>query len=235
MAVEAKEWRPMSDEELLQRANHNGVGRVEDFCRIGLARTGVDAIAVTYRNETSGLEVMIATDDFAERIAQLEVTVGEGPTMDVVATGLPAAADDLRGSIPAHRWPVFASEAVPAGVGAVHVYPIVLGGTTFGAVGLYSKSATRLTSDQHRVAEEVTELIGLALLDPQSGESFGSTLRMTVHQAAGMVMVQMGISIRDALVLLRSTAFAEDSRVTDLAADVIAGRRRFEAQEEVDD
>jgi AmiR/NasT family two-component response regulator len=58
---------------------------------------------------------------------------------------------------------------------------------------------------------------------------------MSVHQAAGMVMMQAGTSIHDALVMLRATAFAEDTRVTDLAADVIAGRRRFEKTEEVDD
>jgi AmiR/NasT family two-component response regulator len=54
---------------------------------------------------------------------------------------------------------------------------------------------------------------------------------MTVHQAAGMVMVQTGSSIQDALVLLKATAFSEDRVVNDLAAEVVAGRRRFEQME----
>jgi AmiR/NasT family two-component response regulator len=56
-----------------------------------------------------------------------------------------------------------------------------------------------------------------------------------VHQAAGMVMQQTGASIQDALVLLRSTAFTEDRRVTDLADDVIAGRVRFGEEGSADD
>jgi hypothetical protein len=43
--------------------------------------------------------------------------------------------------------------------------------------------------------------------------------------------VQTGSSIQDALVLLKATAFSEDRVVNDLAAEVVAGRRRFEQME----
>jgi hypothetical protein len=225
----------MPDEEDSTTAGHDGLDRIADFCRIGVTRTGVDAITVTFANAFSGLELLLATDELSEKVAQLEFALGQGPNVDAVASGMPTTADDLRSSVSAHRWPLFASEAVHAGVRAVQAYPILFSSGTFGAVGLYSRRPTRLSSLQHGRAADITELIGLALVDPRSGESIGSGLRMTVHQAAGMVMQQAVVSIQDALVLLRSTAFTEDTQVTDLAADVIAGRRRFGEAETADD
>lgn len=168
-------------------------------------------------------------------MAQLEFAIGQGPSVDAVASGLPIAADDLRGGISAHRWPLFVTEAVHAGVRAVQAYPIVFDRRSFGVVGLYSRMPHRLTAVQHRQAEDIAGLIGLALVDPDAGEAVGSALRMTVHQAAGMVMQQLGVSIHEALVILRSTAFAEDIQVTDLATEVIARRRRFGEEQTVDD
>lgn len=226
----------MSDDQtMMQAAKHDGLNAVRDFCLVALARIGVDAAAVTYRSSDTGIELLHATDDVADRLAQLELTLGEGPTFDAVAASLSTAVDDLRSPIATHRWPLFATEAVVAGVRAMFAYPIVLGGVTFGAVGLYSRQPIRLSSEQHRVAEDLTELIGLGLVDQSSGRKIGASFRMKVHQAAGMVMVQAGTSIHDALVMLRATAFAENTRVTELAADVIAGRRRFEKTEEVHD
>jgi hypothetical protein len=218
----------MSD-DLVGTENHEaGLARIADFCRVALDRTGVDAMAVTYANSFSGLELLLATDDLAERVAQLEFALGQGPTLDAGRSGEFTSADDLDGLVSARRWPLFSAEAVMAGVRAVQAYPLNVPGGSLGTACLYSQGPARLSSAQHLQAQGVAELISLALVDPDSGESIGSGLRMTVHQAAGMVMLQAGVSIQDALVLLRSTAFTEDVRVTDLAADVIAGRRRFD-------
>jgi hypothetical protein len=208
-------------------ADPDGLRRVSDFCRVGVLRTGVDAMTVTFANSFANLELLTATDETSERVAEIEFALGQGPGVDAVKSGLPTAADDLGSAVSLHRWPLFAVEAVSAGVRAIQAYPILYSQGAFGAVGLYSSRPMRLTSEQHRQATDITELIGLALVDPRSGESIGSGLRMTVHQAAGMVMQQAGLSIQEALVLLRSAAFTEDRQVTDVAADVIAGQRRF--------
>jgi len=206
----------------------DGLRRLADFCRLGVARTGVDAMTVTYANAFADLELLLATNAVSERVAVLEFTLGQGPGVDSISSGLHVAADDLDNPVAQHRWPQFAVESVAAGIRAVQAYPIVIDGRAFGVVALYSKDPVRLTSEQHRRATDITELIGLALVDPSSGGSIGSGLRMTVHQAAGMVMQQSGRSIQEALVLLRSAAFSEDRQVTDIAADVIAGLRRFD-------
>jgi len=218
----------MSNDQVGTEGHGAGLARIADFCQVAIDRTGVDAMAVTYANAFSGLELLLATDDLADRVAQLEFALGQGPNVDAASSGAVTSADDLGGLVSARRWPLFATEAVLAGVRAMQAYPLNFPGGSLGTACLYSRRPTRLSSAQHVQAQGVAELISLALVDPDSGESIGSGLRMTVHQAAGMVMQQAGITIHDALVLLRSTAFTEDSHVTDLAADVIAGRRRFE-------
>jgi hypothetical protein len=46
--------------------------------------------------------------------------------------------------------------------------------------------------------------------------------RAEVHQAAGMVSVQAGVSLGEALVLPRARAFGSENAVLDLARDVLA-------------
>jgi hypothetical protein len=174
-----------------------------------------------------GLELVHSTGNLAERVGQLEIALGEGPSMDSVATGLPAAADDLAGVVSAHRWPLFATEAASLGARAVNAFPIAFPRRPIGALTLYSMRPGRLKSDESRQATALADLIGPVLVDPSAAANVGSALRMSVRQAAGMVTAQADTSIHDALVLLRSTAFTEDTPITEIAADVIAGRRRF--------
>jgi hypothetical protein len=56
----------------------------------------------------------------------------------------------------------------------------------------------------------------------------GADLRLVVHQASGMVAVQLGVSVTEALIRLRSYAFTHDRLLTDIARDVVARLLRFE-------
>jgi hypothetical protein len=48
-----------------------------------------------------------------------------------------------------------------------------------------------------------------------------------VHQATGMIIVQLGVTAAVAMVRLRAYAYAYDRRLRDVAADVVARRLRF--------
>jgi hypothetical protein len=48
-----------------------------------------------------------------------------------------------------------------------------------------------------------------------------------VHQAAGMVAVQLGCGAADALAVMRARAFAEDEPLDTIAADVVHRRLRM--------
>jgi hypothetical protein len=55
----------------------------------------------------------------------------------------------------------------------------------------------------------------------------GADFHFVVNNAAGMVSVQAGVSITEALIRLRAAAFAENRLVRDVALDVVSRRRRF--------
>ncbi len=51
--------------------------------------------------------------------------------------------------------------------------------------------------------------------------------RAEIHQATGMVLVQLGVSATDALARMRSYAFVEQRLLIDVAHDVVARRLVF--------
>jgi hypothetical protein len=60
----------------------------------------------------------------------------------------------------------------------------------------------------------------------------GANLRMVVHQASGMVSVQLGISVSDALIRLRGYAFRHDLPIDEVATMVIGRRLSFDGGDE---
>jgi hypothetical protein len=93
-----------------------------------------------------------------------------------------------------------------------------------------------LTDEQHASALVVADVAARAVLDMQSHASPGaiademrdSDFRFVVHQAAGMVSVQLGVSIAEAMVRLRAHAFSHSLLLADVAEDVVARRLRLE-------
>ena len=56
----------------------------------------------------------------------------------------------------------------------------------------------------------------------------GADFHFVVHNAAGMVSVQQGVSVTEALIRLRAYAFSHDRLLADVAEDVVAHRLRLE-------
>ena len=78
-----------------------------------------------------------------------------------------------------------------------------------------------------------------AVLDMQAGAvpgalgtelEIGTNFQFVVHQASGMVAVQLGVSVAEALIRLRAHAFQHDRIVADVARDVVDRRLRFDGR-----
>jgi AmiR/NasT family two-component response regulator len=52
--------------------------------------------------------------------------------------------------------------------------------------------------------------------------------RAAVHQASGMVSVQLGVSVEDALVAIRARAYQRGVSIGGLADDIVAQRVRLD-------
>ncbi|PSL57030.1 hypothetical protein B0I31_1027 [Saccharothrix carnea] len=204
------------------------------LCRAAVARLGVSGAVLTV--DTSGWpEVGCATDVLGERLVELQVTVGEGPAVDIWRGGGPALIDDLDAPSSQARWPLFAPLAVEAGAAALFALPLCVGAIRVGVLSLYRLDAGHLDAATLTDSLAFAELALRLLLDEQAnlnatgGDADDLPLHNPqVHQATGMVAAQLGLGMADAFAHLRARAFAEQVPLSGLAADVVARRRRFD-------
>jgi hypothetical protein len=184
---------------------------------------------------------MQVTDEVSGLLAELQMTLGEGPGPDAAASGGPVLASDLDEKEAVRRWPVFAPAARQAGASAIFVFPLRIGVIRAGVMGLYRKRPGPL-SDSHLgdalVFADTATLLLLEAQDQAAGEaaagsgSGGQPADLALHraeidQATGMLTEQLGVDITAAFIRLRAYAYAHDRALSDLARDIVARRIRL--------
>ena len=134
------------------------------------------------------------------------------------------------------RWPAFSPAAVQAGARAVFGFPLRVGAVRLGALNLYRDRPGPLSGDQHADALVVADVAARWVLEAQAGAppdmvaeelEIGADFHFAVHNAAGMVSVQEGISVTEALIRLRAYAFGSERLLAEVAGDVVARRLRL--------
>jgi GAF domain-containing protein len=179
------------------------------------------------------------TNDVSSLIEDLQYTLGEGPCIDAHRQHAPVDEPDLAQPATA-RWPEFSRTAVAAGARAVFGFPISLDEVHIGALNLYRDAPGPLTADQRADALVVARVAARAVLTMQAGAlpgalgvalEAGGNFRFVVHQAAGMLTVQLGIPVDEALLRLRANAFSTGRPLADIAQDVVARRLRLDADD----
>jgi hypothetical protein len=208
---------------------------VEHVCAAMMSACGVDSAAVAVSLPASPRETVYVSDRVASEVEELTLTLGEGPGVDALA-GSPALVPDLMATDCLARWPAFAPAAWRAGVRAVFALPLQVGGIRVGVLDLYRARPGDLDREQLADALVLVDTACALLLDASGGDRSRSdghqpepagSPHPEVHQATGMVSVQLGVTLAVALIRLRSYAYAHDRRLCDVAADVVARRLRF--------
>ncbi len=178
---------------------------------------------------------LCTTNEVSDLIEELQYTLGEGPCVDAYTQGRVVLEPDMadRG---ASRWFAFTPRAVDAGVRAVFAFPLQVGTVRLGALDLYRDGPGPLTDDQHADALVVANVVARWVLDVQAHAppgaiaeelETGADFHFVVHNAAGAVSVQLGVSVTEALIRLRAYAFSNDRLLREVAEDVVARRLRF--------
>ena len=208
-------------------------------CAAAAATVGVDGAGLTVVVTPTVRETVSATDAVAADLEELQLTLGQGPCLDTFTSGGPVLAGDLRSSEFFARWPVFAPAALDAGARAVFALPLHIGAISLGVLDLYRARPGGLDSKELADALAFADVAGMLLLDrtasaaPAGAElawqhDNASAHQAVVHQATGMILVQLGVSAEAAFARLRAYAYAHDRRLSDVARDVVGRRLRFE-------
>ncbi|WP_239162674.1 GAF and ANTAR domain-containing protein [Paractinoplanes rishiriensis] len=195
-----------------------------------LSAAGV-GVSVMARDGAYGLAA--ASDPATERIEELQLTFGEGPCVDAFTTGRPILIADLDDEA-AQRWPVYTPAVHQAGIRAVFAFPLQVGAARLGVLDVFRTRAGALSRDELGQAFTLSDLAVTTLLDGQDGAHPEHDVDEAIEQGAslwqaqGMVMVMLGVTLAEALVRLRAHAYSTDRRLSELAADVVAGRLHFD-------
>ena len=205
----------------------------ERLCNGAASMLDVDGVGISLEAGEQLLQTIGASAN-AQLGERLQSDLGEGPAYAAHRHGWPVLVGDLELD---GTWPAFGPAATAAGIGATFAFPLRSGAVRLGALTLYRRHAGAISTDHHADALVVAQLALDVVLAMQSGRDddeldqlltayTGTTAQ--IHQASGIVSVQLAVPVGAALALLRARAYAEGRPLRDLADDIVARRRHLD-------
>ena len=171
---------------------------LQRVCRAAAARLPVQGVAIHLM--TTGADGVAASSDAkTEAVAELQFAANEGPGHVAFQTHRPVLVPDLADAVA--RWPGFASLAVARGVQSVFSFPMQEGAASFGVLEAYADRTGPLDADALAMAvafcRAATEVVldgGTITAEGELDPGLKASLRDRdrIHQAQGMVMVDLG-------------------------------------------
>jgi hypothetical protein len=226
---------------LLAEAATERASQPQRICELCVEMLDVTGAGISMVTTTGNRGAVCATDEVSARIEDLQLTLGEGPCIDAVHGAAPVLVADLLdpNDLDVARWPAFMDNASAAGVRAVFAFPLRIGAISVGALDLYRTRPGELAADELPAVLMAAHAAALALLNLEGDwdDSFRddtdarSTYNLQVHQATGMVTVQLGITMDEAFLLLRARAFSSGRSLAEVATDIVERRLRFSTED----
>lgn len=207
-----------------------------DLCCPFLNGLPISGASVTVISSSGAQAALCSSDAVAARIDELQFELGEGPQWVATTSGevvlIPDVASDSHG-----RWPIFGSTIGQLSVGAIFSIPMRMGAVTVGAATHYRDSPGELDENSQLSALAIASAIAsmavqramkFATNDAVSESAASPALRREVHQATGMILVQLDTTATIAYSRLQAYAFAQEQTVQSVAHDVVIGKVTFE-------
>lgn len=206
-------------------------------CRSFVASAPIDGAAFTQMTSDTARDPWVASDQTIAAIELAQYSLGEGPALEAYDTGRAVLVPDLAAPWVAARWPMLVAETAHLDVGGVFALPMQVGAITAGVCEVYRRRAGPLSAGDLRLVLGAMDDATLTLLALRSGivgdgaeaGSPGGTLPRGVHQATGMLVVQLGVSAESAFARLRAHAYANERTIHEVADDIVERRLRLEA------
>jgi GAF domain-containing protein len=224
------------DRRLAELSAWEGAWSAAWLCAVCPQVTGVSGAGIMLMSGDIPRGSLGSTDEVSQLIEELQYTLGEGPCVDAYQQDRVVAEPDLADAV-ARRWVAFTPPVLRAGVRAVFGFPLRIGTVRLGALNLYRDRPGPLSGQQHADALALAGMAARWVLDAQAAAASGAVprqleadadFRFLVHNAAGMISVQQGITVTDALIRLRAYAFTHDRLLTEVAQDVVDRKLRLE-------
>lgn len=208
------------------------VGWLQRLCRVASRTLPAAGVGISVMSRGGEPATVAASDAKSATVEDLQFTLGEGPCIDAFSTGRPVFAPDL--SVAARvRWPGYAPAAQEHGVQAAFSFPLQIGAARLGALDVYRDQPGSPSAETIVQALTLADVAMTGLLNAQqrSNQSDGPPAlddaldnRFELYQAQGMLAIQLGIPLDEAMIRIRAYAYAQDRALSDVADDIIAGK-----------
>jgi hypothetical protein len=206
---------------------------LQRLCRAAADTLGLAGAAVHLVNGIESGGVVAASDGWAWRVGDAAFSTGEGPSLEATSEARPVLVRDLLDD-GGRRWPGYVTAVTPWGLRACFSLPLHLGAVRLGVLDLYARMPRTLTPEEVSMSLTFVDLALERLLHPEAGSmavAVNARLaealerRGEIHQAQGMVMVDLQVDLAEALSLMRAHAFARGLSLLDVAREIVAGGR----------
>ena len=202
---------------------------LHDLTEKAAAVSGAAAVGLVLSDHHERVRFMASSNETAKLLELFQIQNDEGPCLDCVTTGTPVVNADLAGA--GDRWPRFAPRAIEAGYQSVHALPMRLRDNVIGALNLFGTEDTHFEPDEVRVVQALADVATIAILHERNlsqAEALTEQLqgalnsRVVIEQAKGALAHAEAISTADAFDRMRSRARATQSRLVDVAQEILA-------------
>ncbi len=201
-----------------------------NLCGLFVHGLSIDGASISVFDNAGRQVTVCATNSLAARLDELQFELGVGPSWEAMRTNSRIMVQDA--SAPGPNLPPLLGAALKdLDIRALFAFPMVLGAVVVGVVSLYRERDVLLT--EHELAQAhglvgrvTTPAVRLALrtaaMDVDSTTTvFAPAVRREVHQATGMILVQLDVSATEAFLRLRARAFSTSRSIQDIAHDVV--------------
>jgi GAF domain-containing protein len=187
------------------------------------------AAGILLGDQRGSLQVVAASTEQARLLELFQLQSDEGPCLECFSTGRAIAVGDLETIT---RWPRFGREAQHAGFRAVNAFPLRLRDVIIGTLNLFMFDPVLFSADELSLCQALADVATIAILQNQAAaraETVGSQLqraldsRIAIEQAKGILAERFGVEMGVAFAHMRRHARNTNQRLSDLAADVVAG------------
>ncbi len=182
------------------------------------------AAGLLLADQRGSLQVLASSTEKVRLLELFQLQANEGPCMDAYRTGEPILIDDLAAA--AGRWPFFAPQAAKQGFAAVHAVPLRLRGEVIGALNLFGRRVSRLSSADLKVAQALADTATIGILQERAirrGEVLTEQLqtalntRLIIEQAKGVLFHAGNLDMDDTFDMLRRYCRSHSARLSDVA------------------
>jgi GAF domain-containing protein len=174
---------------------------VEKVLEFTLKAIGCDYAGVIFVHGKHHIETAAATDPIVAKLDAMQMEVGEGPDVSVIADRLGVIVSDTRTE---SRWPTWAARVYDAGIRSLISVRMYTDDETIGTLNAYSRHADAFDVDDQAVAHVLARHAAVALGNARKIENLWMAVdaRKRIGQAQGILMERFDLTADQAFAVL---------------------------------